>query len=70
LRADRDRSAHPTSQTFIGDYFGGAMTSNGAGALAHLLFVSTSAAWQENAAPGGSLTPPDQQQIYAQVPAP
>jgi hypothetical protein len=58
------------SETFIGDYFGGAMTSNGSAALAHLLFLSTSAALQLNAVPGGGLTPPYQQQIYAQVPAP
>ena len=58
------------SKTFIGDYFGGAMTSDGSGTLAHLLFVSTSAALQLNTGPGGGLTPPYQQQIYAQAPAP
>jgi hypothetical protein len=58
------------SATFIGDYFGGAMTSSGSTALAHLLFVSTSAALQANAVPGGGLKPPYQQQIYARVPAP
>jgi len=58
------------STTFIGDYFGGAMTSSGPAALAHLLFVSTSSALQLNAAPGGGRTPPYQQQVYAQVPAP
>ncbi len=59
------------STTFIGDYFGGAMTSSGAsGALAHLLFVSTSSSLQVGAVPGGGLAPPYQQQVYAQVPTP
>jgi BNR repeat-like domain len=58
------------SLTFIGDYFGGAMTSSGSSAWAHLLFVSTSAALQAGAVPGGGLTPPYQQQVYARVPAP
>jgi hypothetical protein len=52
--------------TFIGDYFGGAMT-NGA---AHLLFVSTAPGYQAGAVPGGGYAPPYQQQIYARVPAP
>ncbi len=56
--------------TFIGDYFGGAMTSDASGALAHLLFVSTATIFQESAAPGGGLTPPYQQQVYAKVPVP
>jgi hypothetical protein len=56
--------------TFIGDYFGGAMTSSGSSAWAHLLFASTSAALQAGAVPGGGLTPPYQQQVYARVPAP
>ncbi len=56
--------------TFIGDYFGGAMTSDATGAQAHLLFVSTSTAFQYNAVTGGGLTPPYQQQVYARVPAP
>jgi len=59
------------STTFIGDYFGGAMTSSGAsGALAHLLFVSTSTSLQAGAVAGGGLAPPYQQQVYAQVPTP
>jgi len=57
------------SLTFIGDYFGGAMTS-GSGEEAHLLFVSTSPSLQKNAVPGGGLVPPYQQQVYARVPAP
>ncbi len=56
--------------TFIGDYFGGAMTSEATGAQAHLLFVSTSTAFQSSAAADGGLTPPYQQQVYATVPAP
>ncbi len=56
--------------TFIGDYFGGAMTSNGSGTFAHLLFVSTSSALQAGAVAGGGWTPPYQQQVYATVPAP
>ncbi len=56
--------------TFIGDYFGGAMTSDATGAQAHLLFVSTSTAFQYSAVTGGGLTPPYQQQVYARVPAP
>ena len=58
------------SSTFIGDYFGGAMTSGPAGTFAHLLFVSTSPSLQAGAAPGGGLVPPYQQQVYARVPAP
>ncbi len=58
------------STTFIGDYFGGAMTSDGMGTKAHLLFVSTSTAFQANAVPGGEFSPPYQQQVYASVPAP
>lgn len=57
------------SLTFIGDYFGGAMTSNSTGSFAHLLFVSTSTSLQANAAPGGGFIPPYQQQIYAEVEA-
>src|SRR2546428_1830313 len=53
--------------TFIGDYFGGAMTSD---ASAHLFFVSTSSAFQTNAAAGGGLRPPFPQPVYAPVPAP
>jgi len=52
--------------TFIGDYFGGAMTSTSA----HLLFVSTSPDYQAGAVAGGGLAPPYQQQIYARVPVP
>jgi hypothetical protein len=59
-----------TTTTFIGDYFGGAMTSSGASAWAHLFFVSTSAALQAGAVPGGGREPPYQQQVYARVPAP
>jgi hypothetical protein len=59
-----------SSLTFIGDYFGGAMTSAGPSAVAHLLFVSTSTALQQNAVPGGGLSPPYQQQVYARVPSP
>ncbi len=55
--------------TFIGDYFGGAMTSGSSGTRAHLLFVSTSSSLQAGAVPGGGLSPPYQQQVYAQVPA-
>lgn len=58
------------STSFIGDYFGGAMTTTGRGTFAHLLFVSTASALQAGAVPGGGLTPPYQQQIYATVPAP
>ena len=58
------------SSTFIGDYFGGAMTSNSDGAEAHLLFVSTSAAFQQGSTAGGGASPPYQQQIYASVPVP
>lgn len=58
------------SLTFIGDYFGGAMTSNSTGAFAHLLFVSTSQSLQFNALSGGGFNPPYQQQVYAEVPAP
>jgi hypothetical protein len=46
------------------------MTSDGGGALAHLLFVSTSTSLQANAVTGGGLSPPYQQQVYAQMPAP
>ena len=52
--------------TFIGDYFGGAMTSD----AAHLLFVSTSPDYQAGAVAGGGFAPPYQQQIYARVPVP
>ncbi len=58
------------TNTFIGDYFGGAMTSDASGASAHLVFVSTSSAFQTNAVSGGGLSPPFQQQVYATVPAP
>jgi hypothetical protein len=56
--------------TFIGDYFGGAMTSGAEGTFAHLLFVSTSPNYQAGAAAGGGLAPPYQQQVYARVHAP
>ena len=56
--------------TFIGDYFGGAMTTTKQGTFAHLLFVSTSPTLQAGATPGGDLTPPYQQQVYVTVPAP
>jgi len=56
--------------TFIGDYFGGAMTSGDAGTFVHLLFVSTSPDYQAGAVAGGGFAPPYQQQIYAQVPVP
>lgn len=56
--------------TFIGDYFGGAMTSDASGTWAHLLFVSTSTLYQENAVAGGNMVPPYQQQVYAKVPMP
>jgi hypothetical protein len=58
------------SGTFIGDYFGGAMTSGDDGTLVHLLFVSTSPDYQAGASAGGGLSPPYQQQIYAQLPIP
>lgn len=58
------------STTFIGDYFGGAMTTTSKGTFAHLLFVSTSPGLQAGAVAGGGLTPPYQQQVYASVPAP
>ncbi|OLD73838.1 MAG: hypothetical protein AUF61_00620 [Chloroflexi bacterium 13_1_20CM_66_33] len=58
------------STTFIGDYFGGAMTTTKKGTFAHLLFVSTSPTLQIGAVAGGDLAPPYQQQIYASVPAP
>lgn len=58
------------SQTFIGDYFGGAMTFDSTGTFAHLLFVSTSPSLQTNAVAGGGFVPPYQQQVYARVPAP
>ncbi len=54
--------------TFIGDYFGGAMTSDSSGAEAHVLFVSTSSALQANAVSGGGGNPPYQQQVCATVP--
>jgi hypothetical protein len=57
------------SLTFIGDYFGGAMTSDTGGARAQLLFVSTSTSLHAGAVSGGGLSPPYQQQGYAQVPA-
>jgi hypothetical protein len=56
--------------TFIGDYFGGAMTSTPEGTFAHLLFVSTSPDYQAGAVAGGGFSPPYQQQIYARVPVP
>jgi hypothetical protein len=56
--------------TFIGDYFGGALTSSTQGTVAHLLFVSTSPDYQAGAVAGGGLAPPYQQQIYAELPAP
>jgi hypothetical protein len=56
--------------TFIGDYFGGAMTSSAEGTVAHLFFVSTSPDYQAGAVAGGGLAPPYQQQIYAQLSAP
>jgi hypothetical protein len=43
--------------TFIGDYFGGAMTSSAQGTVAHLLFVSTSPDYQAGAVAGGGLAP-------------
>ncbi|TMD18392.1 MAG: hypothetical protein E6I99_16085 [Chloroflexi bacterium] len=58
------------STTFIGDYFGGTMTTTKKGTFAHLLFVSTSPTLQAGALPGGDLAPPYQQQIYASVLAP
>ena len=58
------------STTFIGDYFGGTMTTTRKGTLAHLLFVSTSPTLQAGAEPDGGLLPPYQQQVYATVPAP
>lgn len=58
------------SLTFIGDYFGGAMTSNSGATWASLLFVSTSESLQFNSVSGGGLNPPYQQQVYAQVSAP
>jgi hypothetical protein len=59
-----------STTTFIGDYFGGAMTTTTKGTFAHLLFVSTSPTVQTNAVPGGNLSPPYQQQVYATVAAP
>jgi len=56
--------------TFIGDYFGGAMTSSADGAVAHLLFVSTSPDYQAGAVAGGGLAPPYQQQVYARLSVP
>jgi hypothetical protein len=56
--------------TFIGDYFGGAMTTTRKGTFAHLLFVSTSPTLQAGAVAGGDLSPPYQQQVYASIPAP
>lgn len=58
------------SLTFIGDYFGGAMTTNSTGTFAHLLYVSTSASLQLNAVSGGGYNPPYQQQVYSEVAAP
>ena len=58
------------STPFIGDYFGGTMTTTKQGTFAHVLFVSTSPTLQAGAVPGGDLTPPYQQQVYATVPAP
>ena len=58
------------TKTFIGDYFGGAMTSTAEGTFAHLLFVSTSPDYQTGAVAGGGFAPPYQQQIYAHVPVP
>ena len=54
----------------IGDYFGGVMTTTRKGTFAHLLFVSTSPTLQTGAVPGGDLSPPYQQQVYARIPAP
>jgi len=59
-----------SSTTFIGDYFGGAMTTTKKGTFAHLLFVSTSPTLQAGGFPDGGLVPPYQQQVYATVPAP
>ncbi len=56
--------------TFIGDYFGGAMTSDPTGAQAHLLFISTSMTFQGNRVTAGGLTQSYQQQVYATVLAP
>ena len=56
--------------TFIGDYFGGAMTSSADGAVAYLLFVSTSPDYQAGAVAGGGLAPPYQQQVYARLSVP
>jgi hypothetical protein len=56
--------------TFIGDYFGGTMTTTRQGTLAHVLFVSTSPTLQAGGVAGGDLMPPYQQQVYATVPAP
>ncbi len=56
--------------TFIGDYFGGAMTSDKKGTQAYLLFVSTSIGFQSGAVAGGGFTPPYQQQVFAAIPAP
>jgi hypothetical protein len=58
------------STTFIGDYFGGAMTTTRKGTFAHLLFVSTSPTLQAGAVADGGLLPPYQQQVYATVSAP
>lgn len=58
------------TKTFIGDYFGGAMTTTIDGTFAHLLFVSTSPDYQAGAVAGGGFAPPYQQQIYARVPVP
>jgi len=58
------------STTFIGDYFGGTMTTTKQGTFAHVLFVSTSPTLQDGAVAGGDLMPPFQQQVYATVPAP
>jgi len=55
------------TQTFIGDYFGGAMTSSPDGVVAHLLFVSTAPQYQAGAVAGGGLAPPYQQQVYARL---
>jgi len=58
------------STSFIGDYFGGSMTTTKKGTFAHMLFVSTSPTLQAQAVPGGDLIPPYQQQVYATIPAP
>src|SRR5207244_12208217 len=58
------------TQTFIGDYFGGAMTSSPDGAVAHLLFVSTSRHPQAGAVAGGGLGPAYLPQVSVRVGVP